>query len=152
MRWIFIDKFVEIKKNSYAKAIKNITLGEDHIHDQYPSYPIMPHSLIIEAMAQTSGILAGYSLEFKKNIFLAKIEKVSFNDMARPGEQLILESWIEDLRDEGCKARATVSIDDRQIGEASLMFVCMTNDGTPDIDSDDFIFSRELLSVLNVKM
>ncbi|MCB1194928.1 beta-hydroxyacyl-ACP dehydratase [bacterium] len=150
MRWIFIDKFVEIQKNSYAKAIKNVTLGEDHIHDQYPVYPIMPHSLIIEAMAQTGGILAGYSLDFKKNIFLAKIEQASFSDLARPGDQIILESWIEDLRDEGCKVTASASIGGVRIGEAVLMFVCMNTDKTPDSHGDDFIFSRELLSVLNV--
>lgn len=151
MRWILIDRFTEMKKDSYARAIKNVTMGEDHIHDQFPNYPIMPHSLIIESMAQTGGILAGYSLDFKRQIFLAKIEKATFHDIVRPGDQMILEAWIDDLRDEGCRIRATTTVNDTKTAEASIMFVGME---TPEEkkDGDDFIFAKELLLVLNVKI
>lgn len=155
MRWILIDRFIDLEKNRYAKALKNVTMGEDHIHDQFPSYPIMPQSLIIESMAQTGGILTGYSLAFKRQIFLAKIEKVTFSDIVRPGDQIVLEAWIDDLREEGCRVKASATVNDSQVASACIMFVCLNNPNGSDFHSnngDDFIFSKELLSVLNLKL
>ena len=155
MRWILVDRFVEMKKNEYARAIKNVTMGEDHIHDQYPSYPIMPNSLIIESMAQTGGILAGHSLDYKRQIFLAKIQKVVFSKIVRPGDQMVLEAWIDDLRDEGCRVNATTTVDGEKVAEADIMFVGLKNpngDGEGTNSDNEFIFGRELLSVLNLKV
>ncbi len=59
MRWIWIDKFVEFTPKQSAAAVKNVTLAEEHLHDLYPAFPIVPHSLIVEGMAQTAGILVG---------------------------------------------------------------------------------------------
>ena len=87
MRWFLIDKFIEIQKGKYAKAIKNITLGEDHLHDHFPTFPVMPNSLIIESLAQTAGVLAGYSKDFEQNVILSKINKAIFHRMALPGDQ-----------------------------------------------------------------
>ena len=56
MRWIWIDKFTEFTSRSSATAIKNVSLAEEHLHDLYPAFPIVPHSLIVEGMAQTAGI------------------------------------------------------------------------------------------------
>ena len=57
MRWYWIDRFVEFESGRYAKAIKNISLAEDHLHDHFPYYPMIPNSLVIEGMAQTGGLL-----------------------------------------------------------------------------------------------
>ena len=59
MRWIWIDKFLEFRSGQFARAIKNLTLAEEHLHDHFPGYPVMPASLIIEGLAQTGGILVG---------------------------------------------------------------------------------------------
>ena len=50
MRWIWIDKFVEFTPRTSATAIKNVSLAEEHLHDLYPGYPVMPASLIIEGL------------------------------------------------------------------------------------------------------
>jgi len=155
MRWILIDRFIELQKNSYAKAIKNVTLGEDHIHDQFPSYPIMPNTLIIEAMAQTGGILAGYSVGFKRQIFLAKIEKVTFNDIVIPGDQMVMEAWVDDLRDEGCRVKAQTCVDSKIIAQAYIMFVGLENpngNNGSGKKGKDFIFAGELLTALGLKL
>ena len=44
MRWIWIDKFLEFESAKRAVAIKNLTLAEDHLHDHYPGFPVMPAS------------------------------------------------------------------------------------------------------------
>ncbi len=64
MRWIWIDKFVEFNSRQSAIAQKNVSLAEEHLHDLYPLFPIMPHSLIVEGMAQTAGILVGEARNF----------------------------------------------------------------------------------------
>ena len=51
MRWIWIDKFTAFESGRYAAAIKNVTLAEDHLHDHFPAYPVMPACLMIEGMA-----------------------------------------------------------------------------------------------------
>ncbi|HHH76481.1 MAG TPA: beta-hydroxyacyl-ACP dehydratase, partial [Phycisphaerae bacterium] len=57
MRWIWIDRFIEFVPTVKATAVKNISLAEEHLHDHWSPWPVMPASLMIEGMAQTAGIL-----------------------------------------------------------------------------------------------
>ena len=75
MRWIWIDKFLEFRSGQFARAIKNLTLAEEHLHDHFPGYPVMPASLIIEGLAQTGGILVGEAGGFAEKVVLAKIPR-----------------------------------------------------------------------------
>jgi len=79
MRWIWIDRFVEFESRTQATSIKCVTMAEDHLADHFPGFPVMPHSLIIEGLAQTGGILVGEALQFSTVVVLAKIPKVSFH-------------------------------------------------------------------------
>src|SRR3984957_15934069 len=71
MRWIWSDKFVEFPSGTSATAIKNVSLAEEHLHDLHPAFPIMPHSLIIEGMAQTAGILVGAARQSSEKRMIA---------------------------------------------------------------------------------
>src|SRR5512143_4298190 len=86
MRWIWIDKFVEFESGRRAVAVKNVTLAEEHLHDHFPGFPIMPECLMIEGMAQTGGILVGEAREFREKVVLAKISKAVFFDFVKPGD------------------------------------------------------------------
>lgn len=88
MRWLWIDKFVEFTPRTSATAVKNVSLAEEHLHDLYPEFPIMPHSLIIEGMAQTAGILVGDARNFSEKVILAKIGRATFHRLVRPGDTL----------------------------------------------------------------
>src|SRR3954471_18271391 len=79
MRWIWIDKFTGFTSRTSATAIKNVSLAEEHLHDLYPAFPIVPHSLIVEGMAQTAGILVGEARDFKEKVILAKVSKATFH-------------------------------------------------------------------------
>ena len=70
--------------------MKNVSLAEEHLHDLYPAFPIMPHSLIIEGMAQTAGILVGEARNFSEKVILAKIGRATFHRLVRPGDTLYL--------------------------------------------------------------
>ena len=73
MRWFWIDRFIEFESGQRATAVKNVTLAEEHLHDHFPGFPVMPGSLMIEGMAQTGGILLGETHQFEHIVILAKI-------------------------------------------------------------------------------
>src|ERR1700689_3656649 len=110
MRWIWIDKFVEFTPKLSATAIKNITLAEEHLHDLHPAFPIVPHSLIIEGMAQTAGILVGEARNFEEKVILAKIGRATFHRLTRPGDTLVFDATIDKLDESGAATRGTVRI------------------------------------------
>jgi 3-hydroxyacyl-[acyl-carrier-protein] dehydratase len=126
MRWIWIDKFVEFVPKTSAIAVKNVSLAEEHLHDLYPAFPIMPHSLIVEGMAQTSGILVGEARNFSEKVILAKIGKATFHRLVRPGDTIYYSAKIDQLNETGASISGTVraGLDPSAplIAEIELMF------------------------------
>src|SRR6186713_3171594 len=97
MRWIWIDKFIEFTPRQSATALKNVSLAEEHLHDLYPAFPIVPNTLIIEGMAQTAGILVGEARKFEEKVILAKISKATFHRLVRPGDTISYAAKIDQL-------------------------------------------------------
>ena len=150
MRWIFVDRFIKLEKGKYAKAIKNVSMGEDHLHDHFPSFPVMPNSLIIEALAQTGGVLAGYSHDFKNMVILAKIERATFHEMITPGDQLTLEVEILEDREEGCRVAGRASANGKRVADASILFANLDSSEVDVNAPDNFVFTKQFLSLLGV--
>ena len=121
MRWIWIDKFTEFTPLQSATAIKNVTLAEEHLHDLYPAFPIVPHSLIIEGMAQTSGILVGEARNFAEKVILAKIGRATFHRLVRPGETIVFTAKIEQLNEHGASISGTVTVAGQPDGASNLV-------------------------------
>ncbi|MGA2266225.1 MAG: 3-hydroxyacyl-ACP dehydratase FabZ family protein [Phycisphaerae bacterium] len=122
MRWIWIDRFLEFIPGKRAKAVKNVSLAEEHLHDHWSPFPIMPASLMIEGMAQTAGILVGQARGFKEKVILAKIAKAEFTDIAVPGDQLIYEAEIQSLSAEAAATAGKVYKNGEPFGQIDLMF------------------------------
>lgn len=100
MRWIWIDRFVKFESGKTAQAVKNISLAEEHLHDHFPGYPVMPAALIIEGMAQTAGLLVCEASDFKEKVILAKITKAVFEGVAVPGDTLLFTANIEQITEQ----------------------------------------------------
>ncbi len=109
MRWIWIDRFVKFEPGKTAQAVKNISLSEEHLHDHFPGYPVMPAALIIEGMAQTAGILICEASGFKEKVILAKITKAVFDGLAVPGDTLLFTANIEQINEQFAVASGEVS-------------------------------------------
>src|SRR5437868_489182 len=122
MRWIWIDKFVEFTPRTSATAVKNVSLAEEHLHDLYPAFPIVPHSLIVEGMAQTGGILVGEARNFSEKVILAKVGRATFHRLVRPGETITFNAVIEQLNEQGASITGTVKSDNNLVAEIELMF------------------------------
>ena len=86
------------------------------------SVPIMPHSLIVEGMAQTAGILVGEARNFEEKVILAKIGKATFHRLVRPGEVITYAAKIEQLNESGASISGRVTVDNELVAEIELMF------------------------------
>ena len=148
MRWIWIDKFLEFRSGQFARAIKNLTLAEEHLHDHFPGYPVMPASLIIEGLAQTGGILVGEAGGFAEKVVLAKIPRAEFYGVACAGDQLVYEVTLTDLRSEGAVVAAKAFLDGELLAEAEIVFAHLDNSRANQIfGPKNFVFTQQLLGV-----
>ncbi len=151
MRWIWIDKFLEFESGSFARSVKNLTLAEEHLHDHYPGYPVMPASLIIEGLAQTGGILVGEASNFVEKVVLAKIPRAEFHGVACAGDQLIYEVRLTDLRSEGAVVDAKAFLDGQLIADVEIVFAHLDNTRANQIfGPKNFVFTQQLLGVLDL--
>ncbi len=89
--FLLVDKVVDIVAHKSAIGIKNVTFNEPHFQGHFPGKPIMPGVTIIEAMAQTAGVLVGMSMELADRnmlIYFMSVEKAKFRRMVVPGDVL----------------------------------------------------------------
>lgn len=122
MRWFWIDRFIEFESGRYAKAVKCVTLAEDHIHDHFKHHPVMPNSLVTEGLAQTGGLLVCEHNEFTEKVILAKIPKLRFLCEAWPGDTLTYTARIEYLNDDGAAVSVTSYKGGELQAEGELVF------------------------------
>ncbi|MEO1994315.1 MAG: 3-hydroxyacyl-ACP dehydratase FabZ family protein [Planctomycetaceae bacterium] len=152
MRWFWVDRFTEFESGLRAKAVKTVTLAEEHLHDHFPNFAIMPGSLIIEGLAQTGGILLGETEDFQRVVILAKIPNVTFHSWALPGDTLTYEAHLVDAREEGGSVECTAHVGDRLVADAEIVFVHLDK-SSPElnaVDQKNFVFSMNLLGILDV--
>lgn len=149
MRWIWIDKFVEFESGKRAVSVKNVTLAEEHVHDHFPGFPMMPECLMIEAMAQTAGILVGEAGNFKEKVILAKIRKCVFHNYVRPGDTLRLEAQVESIAPEAASTNGRITRNGEPIADIGLMFSHVDqNLGGKEFPEENFVFTDMFRSLL----
>lgn len=150
MRWIWIDKFIEFESGKSAIALKNVTLAEEHLHDHFPGFPVMPEPLMIEAMAQTAGILVGEAGDFKEKVVLAKIKKAKFFDFVRPGDTLHIHAGIESIAPEAASTHGEITRGGDTIAQISLMFSHIDqNLAGKTFPKENFVFTDTFRSLLH---
>ena len=154
MRWMWIDKFTEFQSGSHATSVKNVSLAEEHLHDHYPGFPVMPGSLIIEGMAQTGGILLGSTNDFKHVVILGKIPKMTFHSWVVPGDTLTYTAKLVDVRPEGGMTEVSAKVGDRLVADGEIFFAhvdqSVNGPSGAIIDQKNFVFSMRLMGVMNV--
>ena len=151
MRWIWIDRFLEFTSGKSARAVKNLSLAEDHFADHFPGYPVMPGSLILEGLAQTGGILVGEARDFKEKVVLAKLPTARFHREVLAGEQLTYAVEVLTLRDEGASVAGKVYSGDELIAEAEIFFAHLDQARSHQVFGDNnFVFSGEMKHLLGL--
>jgi 3-hydroxyacyl-[acyl-carrier-protein] dehydratase len=149
MRWIWIDKFVEFESGRRAVAVKNVSLAEEHLHDHFPGFPVMPECLMIEGMAQTGGILVGQASDFREKVVLAKINKAVFFDYVTPGDSLRIELKIETISPEAVGTSGRITRGDQLIAEIDLMFSHIDHNlAGKKFPEENFVFTGTITTLL----
>ncbi|HJK88751.1 MAG: 3-hydroxyacyl-ACP dehydratase FabZ [Candidatus Megaira endosymbiont of Mesostigma viride] len=126
--FLLIDRIKEIILGESIIGIKNVTFNEPQFTGHFPSRPIMPGVLIIEAMAQLSAVLVAKSMETTedKEVFFMSIEESKFRKIVEPGDCLVMYSSIVQNRSSVWKFKARAEVDGKIASEA--VFTAMVRD------------------------
>ena len=120
--FLMVDRIIELEVKKRIVGIKNVTITEQFFSGHFPGRPIMPGVLIIEAMAQTAGILMLREAENQcKYPYFMSINDVKFRRPVGPGDQLRLETEVIRLRSNTCLMQGRALVDGNLVAEAKLM-------------------------------
>lgn len=122
--FILVDRILELEPNKRVVGLKNVTMNEPFFQGHFPKRPIMPGVLILEAMAQTSGVLAIESIakgEKGALMYFMGLNNVKFRKPVVPGDQLIMELDVLKLRTKIMKLAGVAKVDGQIVAEAQLM-------------------------------
>jgi 3-hydroxyacyl-[acyl-carrier-protein] dehydratase len=123
--FLLIDRVLELEIGKSLVAIKNVTFNEPQFTGHFPEQPIMPGVMIVEALAQATGILA-FKSEVGKPIdgqiyMLVGIDKVRFKRIVEPGDQIRLEVEVMVVKRGIWKFKCRASVEDQTVTTAELM-------------------------------
>jgi beta-hydroxyacyl-ACP dehydratase FabZ len=122
--FLLVDRILELEPNKRVVGLKNVSMNEPFFQGHFPGTPIMPGVLILEAMAQTSGVLAIASMEKSGDnalMYFMGLDQVKFRKMVVPGDQLIMELEVLKQRKKIMKLAGTAKVDGQVVAEAQLM-------------------------------
>ena len=122
--FLMIDRLISLEDDRKAIGIKNVTVNEPFFQGHYPGQPIMPGVMILEALAQLSGILLSRRLEHAGKVaVLLSLDRVKMRRPARPGDQLILEAEAIHVRPRTGHCRCRAMVDGDIVAEAEIKFM-----------------------------
>ena len=123
--FLLVDRVLECEPGKRLLAIKNVTFNEPFFQGHFPDLPIMPGVLIIEAMAQATGLLAGNSapdvLGKGKTYYLVGVDKVRFKRPVVPGDQLSLEAVYKTHKKNIWKFECRAEVEGDLVASAEIM-------------------------------
>jgi 3-hydroxyacyl-[acyl-carrier-protein] dehydratase len=121
--FLLVDRIVEIEDGVRAVGLKNVTMNEPFFVGHFPSKPIMPGVLIVEAMAQVGAVVILRQPEHAgKIVYFAGIDGMRFKKPVVPGDTLRMEITLEKLRRSIGKGHAVATVDGKVVAEGDLMF------------------------------
>jgi 3-hydroxyacyl-[acyl-carrier-protein] dehydratase len=123
--FLLVDRVLECEPGKRLVAIKNVTVNEPMFTGHFPERPIFPGVLIMEALAQATGLLAfktqGIKPSGKTLYYFAAIDKCRFRQPVVPGDQMRLEVEIVTAKRNIWKFKAEAKVDGKVVAEAELM-------------------------------
>ena len=126
-----VDRVLECIKGDRIKAIKNVTANEPFFPGHFPNRPVMPGVMIIEALAQTAGLLAFVTADVvpddSTRFFFVGIDKARFRKPVEPGDQLILTAKLERSLRGIWKFTTVAYVGENEVTSAEMMVAPETN-------------------------
>ena len=121
--FLLIDRVLELETGKYCKALKNITANESLFQGHFPQQAVFPGVLMVEALAQTSGIIIHSSknkVDEESLFFFAGINNAKFRAPVVPGDQLILETTLSNQRRNFWVFEGRAGVGDKLVAQAEV--------------------------------
>ncbi|HVT81036.1 MAG TPA: UDP-3-O-acyl-N-acetylglucosamine deacetylase [Phycisphaerae bacterium] len=126
---LLVDRVIEMDGDRRALGVKNVTMNEPFFEGHYPGMPVMPGVLIVEALAQLSGLLLSRKLEHTGKIpLLLSLDKVKLRRPVVPGDQLILESENIRVKARTGHVKCRAYVGDQIAAEAEIKFMLVDSE------------------------
>jgi UDP-3-O-[3-hydroxymyristoyl] N-acetylglucosamine deacetylase/3-hydroxyacyl-[acyl-carrier-protein] dehydratase len=121
--FLLIDRVLEFEGGKRILGLKNVTINEPFFQGHFPEHPIMPGVLIVEAMAQAGGLLLMNEFEDpqSKVVYFMSLDDVKFRRPVRPGDQLLFELRMLQLRGRTCRMQGVTRVAGEVVAEATMM-------------------------------
>ncbi|GAB4186396.1 MAG: bifunctional UDP-3-O-[3-hydroxymyristoyl] N-acetylglucosamine deacetylase/3-hydroxyacyl-ACP dehydratase [Phycisphaeraceae bacterium] len=126
---LLVDRVIEVDGDRRAVGIKNVSINEPFFQGHYPGTPIMPGVLVVEAMAQLSGVLIGQKLEHTgKLAVLLSLDRVKLRKPVTPGDQLVMEAEAVKMRGRIVHMRCRAYVAEDLAAEAEVKFMLVEDE------------------------
>jgi 3-hydroxyacyl-[acyl-carrier-protein] dehydratase len=126
MRFFLVDRVDELKPGELIRGVKNVTLSEDFLQDHFPSHPLFPGTLMIEALAQLGGCLVEATFNTSdddvRRAILAQVDRAKFHEAVRPGDQLKIVCRLVSMLDGAAQVKGEARVGEREVARATLLF------------------------------
>lgn len=125
MRYLLIDRYLELELGRRGKAVKTVTHGEDFLEYGLSPLPVMPASLVIECQAQVAGTLATATDSFNGKGLLAKIDRAEFFRPVTVGDRLIVTAVMQNRMGTTSAVDTIVEVDGITVARANLFLAIL---------------------------
>lgn len=125
--FLLVDRVLNFTAGEAIEAIKNVSVNEGHFVGHFPEHPVMPGVLVIEALAQSAGLLAWETAKDEDDnitiLYLVGLEDVRFKKTVTPGDQLILKAELTRRRRSLWRFKCVAEVDGQLVAEATILMV-----------------------------
>lgn len=126
--FLLVDRVMSLSVGDSIVALKNVTINEAFFAGHFPSHPVMPGVLVIEALAQAGGLLAWESASAEEQgsltiLYLAGVEKARFKRPVVPGDQLVLKADLTKRRRDIWRFDCAAEVDGQAVAECEILMV-----------------------------
>ncbi|MDE3033182.1 MAG: 3-hydroxyacyl-ACP dehydratase FabZ [Acidobacteriota bacterium] len=124
---LLVDRILDYEPGQWIRGLRNISYSEQVFQGHFPNRPVFPGVYILEAMAQTGGCLLLQDIEdrHRKVIYFMGIDGAKFRKPVLPGDQLVMEVKVLQLKGRICKMRGEAFVDGQKVAEAEFMSMLM---------------------------
>lgn len=139
MRFLLVDRILELHSGESIRAVKNLSLAEEYLADHFPGFPVLPGVLMLEALVQAGGWVIRESEQFRQSTILLKQAKaLKFNSFVTPGKTLTMELKVKKRVDSLWEFQGAGTIDGESAVSAKLTLEAFNlADRNPNLASSD---------------